>query len=287
MAGIRPDKKAAAMALCSILSEIDTGRYVSPSELTVGRYATTWLATKRLSPSTMAMYRRYVRLHIEPNIGTMPLQDVRPSTLAALYRKLEESGRCAKGHTGEPLSLNTVLKVHVLIGAILQSAVDDQLIALNPARHPRANPPTARQVRAAKPEMLPWTRMELRAFLRSSGQDESDHLRYAWVVAGYSGVRRGELLGLRWSDVDMANSTISVRRARVEVRELGEESQVVEGLTKSGRARVAGLGTESITLHDVSSCLGSSVRPERVNEAYTESYRSAYERYREACERLV
>lgn len=86
--------------------------------------------------------------------------DIRASTLAALYRKLEEPGRRADGptaHNGEPLSLNTVLKVHVLIGAILQSAVDDQLIALNPARHPRANPPTAREVRAAKPEIC-WSK---------------------------------------------------------------------------------------------------------------------------------
>lgn len=62
---------------------------------------------------------------------------------------------------------------------------------------------------------------------------------------------------------------------------------VPDGGSPAGAAVLAGLGTESITLHDVSSCLGSSARPERVNEAYTESYRSAYERYREACERLV
>lgn len=177
--------------------------------MTVGEYARTWIATKRLSPSTEAMYRRYLRLHVDPQIGHLAVKDVRPSTLAGLYRQLEASGRRQAGHEGGGLSPNTVLKVHVLVGAVLQSAVDDQLILANPARHPRASPPTPRQVRQAAPELRPWTAEELRRFLRFAESRIDDPLRHAWTLLAYTGLRRGELLGLRWADVDMAGAAPS------------------------------------------------------------------------------
>lgn len=62
----------------------------------------------------------------------------------------------------------------------------------------------------------------------------------------YTGLRRGELLGLRWGDVDMTSPSLSVRRALVEVRERGRPSQVVESLPKSGRSRVVDLGRAAL-----------------------------------------
>lgn len=240
------DKRSAAAELRTILAALDTGRYVSPTDLTLGSYAGTWLATKRLAPSTEAMYRRYLRLHVLPHIGHLALKDARPSTLAGLYRQLETTGRRQIGHEGTSLSPNTVLKVHVLIGALLQSAVDDQLIQTNPARHPRANPPTPRQVRQAAPELHPWTGEELSRFLAFVEDRTEDPLRHAWALLAYTGLRRGELLGLRWGDLDMASRSLSVRRAIVEVRERGRPSRVVESLPKGGRSRVVDLGRAAL-----------------------------------------
>lgn len=76
------DKRSAAAELRTILAAQDTGRFVSPTDLTVSSYAETWLATKRVAPSTEAMYRRYLRLHVLPHIGHLALRDARPSTLA-------------------------------------------------------------------------------------------------------------------------------------------------------------------------------------------------------------
>jgi integrase len=240
------DKRTAAAELRTILASQDAGRYVRGTDVTVGEYAKTWITTKRLSPSTEAMYRRYLRLHVEPYVGHVAIKDVRPSTLSGLYRQLEECGRRQAGHEGGGLSPNTVLKVHVLVGAVLQSAVDDQLILANPARHPRASPPTPRQVRQAAPELRPWTAEELHRFLAFVERRHEDPLRRAWTLLAYTGLRRGELLGLRWGDIDMAGGALSVRRAVVEVRERDKPSQVLESLTKSGRARVVLLGRAAL-----------------------------------------
>lgn len=240
------DKRTAAAELRSTLASQDAGRYVRSTDVTVGEYARTWITTKRLSPSTEAMYRRYLRLHVDPHLGHLAIKEVRPSTLAGLYRQLETSGRRQAGHEGSGLSPNTVLKVHVLVGAVLQSAVDDQLIVSNPARHPRANPPTPRQVRQAAPELRPWTAEELHRFLSFAESRVEAPLRHAWALLAYTGLRRCELLGLRWADVDIAGAALSIRRAVVEVRERGKPSRAVESLTKSGRARVVLLGRAAL-----------------------------------------
>jgi integrase len=106
------------------------------------------------------------------------------------------------------------------------------LLARNPAV--KAKPPTAKE--AQPPEMHPWTADQLRVFLDWSG--EHSDLHAAWWVLSYTGMRRGELLALRWRDIDMATGTIAIRRSAGVVRNKGEGAEITEGTTKTNKPRV-------------------------------------------------
>jgi integrase len=207
------------------------GHRVEPSKQPTGEYLAGWLDSLRLAPSTVASYRKNVRLHIIPAIGAVPLASLTPVVLDKLYRQLESGGRA--GHReGEGLSARTVRYVHGIISSALRDAVEAGLLTARPAS--RAHPPTARQARA--PEMHPWTAAQLAAFLAWSR--EKSQLHTAWHVLAMTGMRRGELLAMRWRDIDLDAGTISVRRSVGVVKALGQPEQITEGSTKTGKARV-------------------------------------------------
>ncbi len=144
-----------------------------------------------------------------PYIGTMPLASLTSARLTALYRELEESGhRNHKGErTGKPLSARTVRGVATMLGAALDDEVP--LLTRNPAV--KAKPPTAKEANAKAPEMHPWTAEQLRRFL--GWARENSRVYAAWYLPAYTGMRRGELLALRWRDIDLDAATISIRRS--------------------------------------------------------------------------
>lgn len=132
----------------------------------IGEYAEHWIAGLRLQNSTIEGYKKIIRNHVTPYLGAIQLDKLTATRIAAHYRQLETSGRRDKPGYGKPLSANTVSKVHVLLAAMLDAAVDDGLILMNPAKKKRAvNPPSSSQVRAQKPEIITWTGPKLHAFL--------------------------------------------------------------------------------------------------------------------------
>jgi hypothetical protein len=112
----------------------------NPRKLETGDYLSTWLDGLRLAPSTVASHKKNCRLHITPNIGSMPLASLTPVVLDKLYRQLERGGR-ADHRSGEGLSAKTVKYIHTIISAALRDAVEGGLLPRNPAS--RAHPPTA------------------------------------------------------------------------------------------------------------------------------------------------
>lgn len=232
-------EKAAGTALRERLVDVTKGRYVEPSKQTLADYLTgDWLPSLRNAASTQASYRRNLEQHVIPKIGGTPLAKLTGLQLTALYRELEASGR----RDGKPggLSARTVRYVHTIVHRALKDAVKHDRLSANPAD--KAEPPTAREARA--PEMSAWRAEELRGFLEWS-QTNKDELRVAWLLASMTGLRRGELLALRWRDVDLDAGTISVRRSVVVVKAKGAP-RVEEGPTKSGRDRVVDLDPETV-----------------------------------------
>jgi len=238
-------RKEAAAELRDRLGQIARGEYVEPSRQPLGGYLDEWLAGLRVAPSTRASYAKNVRLHVVPRIGAVPLSKLTGTRLTALYRELETAGRVVeyqrKGkavQTGaEPggLSPRTVRYVHTILHRALRDAVRDGRLPLNPAD--RADPPTAKQAKA--PEMRTWTGEQLRAFLGWSV--ENSDLHTAWLVLAMTGMRRGELLALRWRDIEFDARTVAVRRSAGVVKTTGKSQRIEEGATKTGRARVVDL----------------------------------------------
>jgi len=206
-------RKAAGEALREQLGNLDRGTHVAPNKVTVGEHMATWLDGLRKEPSTVASYRKNVRLHVEPHIGALRLEQLTGTRLTKLYHQLEATGR-ADGKGG--LSARTVRYVHTIIHAGLGAAVRDGLLAVNPAD--KADPPSAKS--AASPEMRVWEADELRAFLDQRTQ-AGDELVIAWSLLVATGMRRGELIGLPLRAVDLDAATVTIATALVRVDELG------------------------------------------------------------------
>ncbi|MBP1053060.1 site-specific integrase [Rhodococcus qingshengii] len=208
---------------------------------TITAFIDQWITGLQLEASTIAGYKRLAKNHVKPELGTLALDKVTATRLAAHYKHLRTEGRKDAGHLGEPLSANTVNKVHVLIGAMLDAAKDDGYIAVNPARKAGiVKAPTGRQIKAAKPEMLTWTREQLAAFLAWNRNELEDDYYPLWHLIAYTGMRRSEALALRWADIDQASGRVSIRRA------LDTTARGTVKLTKTGGARVVNLDKNTL-----------------------------------------
>ncbi len=180
----------------------------------LGTYAEQWLQSRpRLEASTLKGYRTKIRNHVIPKLGEFRLDQLTPSRLARHYRELEAAGRKDFGHEGEPLSPNTVRHVSVLLGSILDAAIEDGHISVNVAKKKGAQPPTVGDVRAAQPEITTWSTENLRTVLDWIRDEPRDELYALWLIYAFTGMRRSEVLALRWKNVNTKTNRISVFRA--------------------------------------------------------------------------
>ena len=199
-------KREAKAAEAEALRRIRDGVLVEPSRLTVGAYLTElWLPSmaSQVRATTLGGYRHNVRAYIVPRLGDILLQRLSTARVGAFYGELVASG----GQKGRPLSPKTVRYVHTTLRRALRDAVADGLVVRNVAA--QARPPRARRV-----EMHTWTAAEVGAFLASVREDR---LYAAWLLLATLGLRRGELLGLRWPDVDLTSGRIAIRNTLVMV----------------------------------------------------------------------
>ncbi len=186
-----------------MLSDAQTGKLVSWSRTTFGAYLDDWtdgLATVGRRPSTIAGYREKIGSYVKPALGDVELQALMPLDLDRLYTSMRRGGR-----RGGPLSLRTIRLTHTIIAKALHDAERKGLIQQNPAR--LASPPA--QATTHAPEMAIWTTDELAAFLASTA---GHHHAALFRLAAMTGLRRGEVCGLRWADVDLEAGTLVVRQ---------------------------------------------------------------------------
>ena len=202
-------KREADRAMRDVQRAIDTNNYVVPSKQTLEEFLVGhWLPAMKpptLRGTTWTEYRRKVASHIVPHLGAVSLQSLGPGHLNAFYAELLASGR-VDGAGG--LSPKTVREIHVILRKSLKDAVRWGHVTQNIAD--LADPPSQRSAAAARRRrMQTWTPTELHRFLE---YDPEDPQFYAWVLAATTGMRRSELLGLRWSDVDLGASRLAVRQ---------------------------------------------------------------------------
>jgi len=206
-------KKKAETALRTVLAKVDHDRYVDPSKLTVGKFLTDeWLPAMRLTieESTWEGYEGNVKRYIVPRIGQIPLGALKPPKINWLYADVRDNGRLR----GEgPLSVKTVREVHVVLHRAFEDAVRWDYLETNPCD--RANPPSATAAKNARKKAIQtWTAEEVQAF---GAYIEHHHFLPVWLLAASTGMRRSELLGLRWQDLDTDRSMLAIRKALVVV----------------------------------------------------------------------
>lgn len=225
--------KDAERALTEILGRLENGTYVVPAKVTLGDYLTQWLDVQRsrLRPSTVESYAGVLNGHVIPDLGAIPLQQLSTARIDALYARLLREGR-ADGKGG--LSARSVRYTHTVLRRALADAVRKSLLARNPTD--AADPPSASAAKA--PTMQTWDAAELGRFL---GHVADDRLFAAWRLAASTGMRRGEVLGLRWHDVDLDAGRANVVRALIEGPQAPRVSK-----PKNGRGRSIALDAGTV-----------------------------------------
>jgi integrase len=171
-------------------------------------------------------------VHVVPRIGGVQLQQVDGALLTRFYGVLLESGR-QRGNQSPGLKPRTVRYIATILSGAFHDAVRWQRLIVNPAT--RATPPSAGESKA--PEMHTWTGPQVRHFLDLC---EGDRYAPAFAFLALTGCRRGEALGLRWSDVNLPGGTASIRQSVIPLMKAsgkGREGRIVTR-TKTDRARV-------------------------------------------------
>ena len=205
---------------------------------TVGQWMDVWYeyyAKIKVRPSSHKTYEGYIKNHIKPSIGNIPLTKLTTLDLQRLYQKLLTEGRVDRleaQNQPKGLSPKTVRNINQVISAAMQLAIQQHLISHDPTDG-CALPKTEQR------EMKTLSADQLAAFLleaKHSGVFEMYYIELA------TGLRRGELLGLKWEDIDFVNQTLRVRR---QVGRINGEVQEAPLKTKNAY-RTISLGTDAV-----------------------------------------
>lgn len=219
----------------ALLDQVDDGEAVGHERLTLAEFAAQWLEAVEpsLRPSTFRRYADMLRVHILPQLGTRQLAKLTPSDLQRFY-----ANRLASG-----LSSTTVHHLHVMLHRVLKQAERWGVVSRNVGSMVDAP-------RRTFPEITTWNLEQVNRFFAVSDKHEFGAL---WRLALLTGMRRGELLGLKWEDLDLDRGTLAVRRTL---------SRGKEGRWELGQPKTAA-GRRSIALP--ASCV-TSLRKHRARQ---------------------
>ena len=226
------EKLAKAIEKSKRVDIVRAGKY------TLGQWMEIWFenyARLKVRPSSHATYRGYLDNHILPNIGNIPLNRLTTLDIQKFYKKLLECGRVVRAESkGQPkgLSAKTVRNLHQILSSALDLAVQQRLIPSNPAAG-------CALPRAERQEIRTLTTDQLNAFFREAKASGVLELYYLDLATG---LRRGELLGLRWEDIDWQHRELHIRRQLARVG-----GKVTEAPLKTKNAyRTLPLGEDTI-----------------------------------------
>jgi integrase len=226
------NRRAALDELARHVTDVAAGRWDRGTRTrTVGQALDAWLEHTAAEPNTIHEWRGSLNRYIRPHIGNLPITKLDTQRLDVLYRQLVRDG----GKDGAPLSASTVRKAHTPLRLALAQAVRWRWITRNPAAE--ASLPAMQRKSIEPPAAEDVARLV----------ELADQLDPEWSTAvrllAHTGMRRGELCGLRWSDVDLEIGELAVHRVVVRA---GSETLVRDYGKTASSNRTVGLGASMV-----------------------------------------
>ncbi len=232
-------KRQAQDELARLISEAKGGRRLEPSKLTLAEYLDQWLdaMSPSVTPQTHEWAEYLVRSHIAKRLGGIPLQELQPLDIQQFIAELLESGRC-NGKGG--LSVRTVRHIVSTLSQAMRQAVDWGMITQNPVSRAKMPKPEHRDVQV----------LDTAGIVSLLDTAKSTRLYVPILLAVCTGMRRGELLALRWEDIDLDSGVLSVNRSLEQAR---GELRFKAPKTKTSQRRVTlpNLAIEALRRHRV------------------------------------
>ena len=187
-------KKVVAQKLRAAMADLDAGTYKAPCKMTVAQWLDIWVAEylNSVKPLTKHNYNKQVQKHFKPALGAVRLDALDTHTIQRFYNSLSASG----------LSPKTVKNLHGILHCALQQAIACDYLSRNPAD-------ACKLPKVTKPEIKPLEPEEIARLLKEAEQDDYCNL---FIVAMFTGMRQGELLGLAWECVDFKSGIITVKQ---------------------------------------------------------------------------
>ena len=207
-ARVTPERKALLDKLHQNIECYRDVELTEDSRMTLSQWLDRWLTEYKagtVRPGTLEGYRRYIEYYIKPQLGDKQISLISQQDVQRMYRRLKTEGRIHEHpEMGHQLSDSMVRHIHSTLHAALKDAVQAHIIPRNPTEGTTAPKPNY------KPKRI-LTRAELDAFLTVVEQDEV--WRDFFQTELMTGLRRGEICGLRWEDFDAENGKLKVRRS--------------------------------------------------------------------------
>jgi len=187
-------QKEVAKKLRQITAEIDDGSYQEPTAMTVGEWLDIWLDQflGGVKPRTVEAYDCSIRNHLKPALGSVKLENLTAPVIQRLYISLQRKAN--------PLSAKSIKNLHGVLHRALQQAVELGYLQTNPS-----NP--CKLPRIEKRDIEPFDNEDIKNFLREIKGHQYENV---YLVTLFTGMREGEVLGLKWKCVDWSTGTILI-----------------------------------------------------------------------------
>ncbi|MGI8747796.1 MAG: tyrosine-type recombinase/integrase [Deinococcus sp.] len=227
--GSFPTQRAARAWLAQTRVDVEKKTYVAPVKLTLGEYLDQWLAGRvDVKPTTRRNYEDALK-PVRRTLAARPLQALTKADLDSMVAGMLDGSLRSQGKPGQPLSPRAVRLTLTVLGMALKAAMEEGRVQRNVAQ-------LVKRPKAATARKTGWEPAEVEAFLAAA---DLDPLGGAFRLSLH-GLRRGEVCGLRWEDVELETGDVAVRRSRVLVAGIGVVAQ--EDAKTAASARVVWMG---------------------------------------------